>query len=58
MTHEGMWSLVCANYGTAPMGSLIDIGVHQRQAGRWVAVEDKDESFIIVPDILEVPHDD
>lgn len=55
MTHEGMWSLICGHYGAIETNSLQHLGVHQRQGGRWVAVDDVAESFLVIPDTIEVP---
>lgn len=53
MAHQGMWSLVARRHGRSPM-TLAQIGIHQRQDGRWVAVQDAETSFIVIPDVIKV----
>lgn len=53
MRHEGMFSLVVADYGDTGFLPGETVGVHQLQAGRWVAVEEPQWTVAVVP--TEVP---
>lgn len=53
MPFEGMFSLVCAEYGRHGLGTPGATGVHQMQDGRWVSVEPA-KSLLIVPGAVEI----
>lgn len=52
LPHEGMFSLVVAEYGAGSVLPVEGAGLHQYQDGRWVMVNDGDETMTVVPSIL------
>jgi proteasome lid subunit RPN8/RPN11 len=53
MPFDGMYSLVVASYGSGGMLPSEGAGLHQRQDGRWVFVEQVDPALIVVPAATE-----
>ena len=49
MPFDGMYSLVVASYGRGSFDPASGLGVHQFQAGRWVAVSDKISAVVVAP---------
>lgn len=48
MPFEGMFSLVVAVYGSGGMMPEEGAGLHQRQSGRWILVEQADPAIVVV----------
>ena len=49
MPFDGMFSLVVARYGAGGMLPEDGAGLHQRQGGRWVLVQQLDPAIVVVP---------
>jgi|SRR5579863_6553594 len=49
MPFDGMFSLVVAHYGAGGMLPGDGAGLHQRQDGRWVLVDQTEPAMVIVP---------
>lgn len=49
MAHEGMYSIVIAQFGDGGVTPSSGAGIHQFQDGRWVRVSDPEEAVIVVP---------
>jgi hypothetical protein len=48
MPFDGMFSLVVARYGSGGLLPADGAGLHQRQGGRWILVEQPDPAIIVV----------
>lgn len=49
LPHEGMFSIVVANYGDGGITAGQGAGLHQYQGGHWVKISDPDEALIVAP---------
>jgi proteasome lid subunit RPN8/RPN11 len=49
MPFDGMFSLVVARYGSGGMLPSDGAGLHQRQGGRWILVEQAELAIVVVP---------
>lgn len=52
LPHEGMFSLVVANYGDGSILPAAGAGLHQFQDQRWVAVEDAEHVMVVAPAVV------
>lgn len=53
LRHEGMFSLVVADFGRGGLEGGDGLGIHQLQGGAWVRVSDVTTAILFTPTVIE-----
>lgn len=53
MPHDGLFSIVAANYGACGFATPDSFSIHQFQDGRWVLVNNTEDCLVVVDSLLQ-----